>query len=417
MRRLAVVQVAYALAEVGPDAVGGAEQIVSTLDRALAAAGHRSIVVAPSGSRVAGELVATGPVPAQFDAGSRAAASRQQGAVLARVLEAAQPDLVHLHSVDLHDHLAVCDGLPVLATLHLPVSFYPPALFAPRAGGRVTFQFVSASQRRTAPPSLADAPVIPNGVDLSLFRPRRPRRGFALALGRVCPEKRFDRALDAAARAGVPLVIGGRVYPFPDHVRHFQTEIAPRLGPRARFAGPLALARKRRLLAAARCLVVASDVAETSSLVALEALASGTPVVAWRAGALPEIVEHGRTGFVVDGQAELADALVAAAALDGAACRQAAELRFGAARMSEAYFALYAAVSRFRHLAHDYILRMDKRPAEATEPRSKDAPAQPAPKDHDSHGTPFERVPGPGPNDQGKGAAGREALDRIEHNH
>ncbi len=60
---------------------------------------------------------------------------------------------------------------------------------------------------------------------------------------------------------------------------------------------------------------------------------------------------------------------------------------------------------------------MDKRPSETAEPRSKDAPAKPAQKDHDSHGTPFERVPGPGPNDEGKGAAGREALDRIEHNH
>lgn len=354
MRPLTVVSVGYALAEVGPDAVGGAEQIVAALDRALAAAGHRSIVVAPPGSRVAGELVATEPVPARFDAGTRASASRQQAAVLARVVEAARPDLVHLHSVDLDQQLATCDGLPVLATLHLPISFYPAALFA-AGSGRVTFQLVSESQRRTAPPALAAAPVIPNGVDLTLFRPRRRRRAFALALGRICPEKRFDRALDAAARASVPLVIGGRVYPFPDHVHHFQTAIAPRLGPRARFAGPLDLTRKRRLLAAARCLVVASDVAETSSLVALEALACGTPVVAWRAGALPEIVEHGRTGFVVDTQAALADALVAAAELDGAACRQAAELRYSAARMCAAYLALHRRVSGFPQVAHDYI--------------------------------------------------------------
>jgi len=416
MRPLTVVNVGYALAEVGPDAVGGAEQIVSALDRALVAAGHRSIVVAPAGSRVAGEHVATGPVPERFDPGTRAEASRRQASVLARVLDAERVDLVHLHSVDLHEQLAACARVPVLATLHLPISFYPPALFA-RRGGPVTFQLVSESQRRTAPLGLAGAPVIPNGVDLTLFRPRARRRGFALALGRVCPEKRFDRALDAAARAAVPLVIGGRVFPFPDHLRHFNTEIAPRLGPRARFAGPLDLQRKRRLLSAARCLVVASDVAETSSLVALEALASGTPVVAWRAGALPEIVDHGRTGFVVDSQAELSEALLAAAELDGAACRRAAELRFCAGRMSDSYLALYDALSGFPQLAHDYIRCMDKRPGETAEPRSKDEPAKPAPKDHDSHGTPFERVPGPGPNDQGKGAAGRDALDRIEHNH
>lgn len=420
MRPLTVVNVAYALAEVGPDAVGGAEQIVSALDRALVAAGHRSIVVAPNGSRVAGEHLATGPVPASFDPDTRAAASRRQAAVLARLLAERRVDLVHLHSIDLNNELPACAGTAVLATLHLPVSFYPAALLARGNGGGVTFQFVSESQRRTAPAALASAPVIANGVDLSQFQARRARRRFALALGRVCPEKRFDRALDAAARARVPLVIGGRVYPFPEHLRHFDDQIAPRLGRQARFAGPLNMSRKRRLLRAARCLVVASEVAETSSLVALEALASGTPVVAWRAGALPEIVEHGRTGFVVDSQAELADALIAAAELDGKTCRRAAELRFCGARMCDAYLALYARLRCLSGLplaSRDYILDMDKRPDSSAEPRSKDAPDKPAREDHDTHGTPFERVPGPGPNDQGKGAAGREAIDRIERNH
>ncbi|MFL5304409.1 MAG: glycosyltransferase [Polyangia bacterium] len=414
MARLTVVSVAYALAEIGPDAVGGAEQVVSALDHALVAAGHRSIVVAPSGSRVAGMHVATGPVPTAFDAQTREAAGRAQAAALGRVLDDVRADVVHLHSVDLHEHLPGCGRTPVLATLHLPVAFYPPALMARADDGRVALQFVSESQRRTAPPALAEAPVVPNGVGLSLFRPRGRRRGFALALGRICPEKRFDRALRAAADARVPLVIGGRVYPFPDHVRHFQDHIAPRLGPGARFAGPLDLSRKRRLLAAARCLVVASEVAETSSLVALEALASGTPVVAWRAGALPEIVEHGRTGFIVDTEAELADAIVAAAELSGDACRRAAEVRFSASRMFESYVALY------RQLAgrcNDYIRTMDKPRDDSAEPRSNEAPAKPAPTDHDSHGTPFERVPGPGPKDQGKGAAGRDAIDRVERNH
>ncbi len=415
MRPLTVVSVAYALAEVGPDAVGGAEQIASALDGALVAGGHRSIVVAPSGSRVAGQHLATGPVPPRFDAGTRAEAGRAQAALLARVLDTVRPDLVHLHSVDLHEHLAACRRTPVLATLHLPVGFYPPALWA--EGASATFQFVSDSQRRTAPRRLHDAPVIPNGVDLTRFQPRRRRRRFALALGRICPEKRFDRALDAAARAAVPLVIGGRVYPFPDHLRHFDERIAPRLGPRARFAGALDLTRKRRLLAAARCLIVAGEVAETSSLVALEALASGTPVVAWRAGALPEIVEHGRTGFVVDTEAELSDAILAAAELDGAACRRAAELRFSAARMCDGYFALYRRLSGSGLPPMTTFPTMDKRPPETAEPRSDEAPAKPAPRDHDSHGTPIERVPGPGPKDQGKGAAGRDALDRIEHNH
>ena len=354
MRRLTVVSVAYALAEVGPDAVGGAEQIVSALDRALAAAGHRSIVIAPAGSRVAGEHVATGAIPPVFDDESRRAAGRRQADVLARVLAATQADLVHLHSVDLHQHLPACRARPVLATLHLPCCFYPQEVLRDSGPG-VLFQFVSEAQRRTAPTALAGAPVVANGVDLALFRPRGRRRAFALALGRICPEKRFDRALRAAARAQVPMVIGGRLFPFPEHVAHFQRELAPLLGPAARFAGPLSLHRKRRLLASARCLVVASEVAETSSLVALEALASGTPVVAWRAGALPDIVEHGRTGFIVDSEAELADALAAAAELDGVRCRRAAELRFSSARMVDQYVTLYRRLVRLAPGADDYI--------------------------------------------------------------
>jgi hypothetical protein len=101
------------------------------------------------------------------------------------------------------------------------------------------------------------------------------------------------------------------------------------------------VARKRRLLAAARCLVVPSLVAETSSLVAMEALASGTPVIAFRSGALPEIVEDGRTGFLVDGVAEMADAMRRASEIDPEACRRAARERFTAERMCGEYLALY----------------------------------------------------------------------------
>ena len=134
------------------------------------------------------------------------------------------------------------------------------------------------------------------------------------------------------------------MFPYPDHQRYFRQEIVPRLGARgegARFLGPLGLARKRRLLAAARCLVVPSRIAETSSLVTMEALASGTPVVAFRAGALPDIVEPGRTGLLVSDRQEMARALRNVAAIDPALCRRAAERRFSSAAMIAAYFALY----------------------------------------------------------------------------
>ncbi|PYQ58699.1 MAG: glycosyltransferase family 4 protein, partial [Acidobacteria bacterium] len=158
---------------------------------------------------------------------------------------------------------------------------------------------------------------------------------------RICSEKGYHQALDAAREAGVPLILAGEVFPYEDHRRYFREEIAPRLGPGARFLGPLGLARKRRLLAAARCLIVPSRVAETSSLVAMEALACGTPVVAFRAGALPEIVEHGRTGFLVADVPEMARALRDVETLAPAVCREEAERRFSAETMISRYFDLY----------------------------------------------------------------------------
>jgi glycosyltransferase involved in cell wall biosynthesis len=106
------------------------------------------------------------------------------------------------------------------------------------------------------------------------------------------------------------------------------------------------LARKRRLLSSARCLVVASLAEETSSLVAMEALACGTPVVARKAGALPEIVDDGRTGFLVDDEAAMARAIRDAAGLDRQACRASAVARFDHRRMAAEYLALYEECAR-----------------------------------------------------------------------
>jgi glycosyltransferase involved in cell wall biosynthesis len=343
MTAITVVSVSYPLAQVGPDAVGGAEQILTQLDRELYRSGHRSIVIAPSGSKVAGTHVVSGPVPRAFDSGTRAAATHRQAEILKRTLSGVRPDVIHLHSVDFSESVAACGEVPVLATLHLPIDHYPRTALEQVGGPRL--QFVSQAQRRSAPPALRQNPFIPNGVDLEGFRPRRARRGFVLALGRICPEKRFDRALRAAARAKVPLLLGGRVFPYPEHQRHFHGEIVPWLGARARFLGPLTFLRKRLLLAAARCLIVPSAVPETSSLVTMEALASGTPVVAWRSGALPELIEHGRTGFLVDSEDELAAAIVESARLDGEVCRREAERRFSARRMAEQYLELYRQIA------------------------------------------------------------------------
>ena len=211
---------------------------------------------------------------------------------------------------------------------------------------------VSNSQRRECRPHAQIEMVIPNGIRLSGLAVTQEKRNYVVALGRVCPEKAFHLAVDAADKAGIPLVLAGTVFGYTAHQNYFRDVLAPKLHSPHRFIGAVGGYRKRELLASARCLLVTSTVSETSSLVAMEAMACGTPVIAFRCGALPELVQHGRTGFLVDTPDEMADAIAAAGELSPRLCREHAEKNFSADRMAERYFDLYRAVSA-EYASHD----------------------------------------------------------------
>ena len=185
-------------------------------------------------------------------------------------------------------------------------------------------------------------PPILNGVPVDRLGGLHPRKcKYALMLARVCPEKGMHLALEAAHAAGAGLLIGGEVFPYQVHQDYFHQKIVPLLDKRRRYLGPVDFRHKRRLLAAARCLLVPSLVAETSSLVAMEAASCGTPVVAFRSGALPEVVEDGRTGLLVDDAAGMAAAIGVVSALDPQVCRDTARARFSIEGMVAAYLARY----------------------------------------------------------------------------
>lgn len=225
-------------------------------------------------------------------------------------------------------------------TLHLPTDWYPPEIFRLERP-RTYLHCVSSAQHRTCPPLGALLPPIENGVLTERLQMKVQKREFAAALGRICPEKGFHLALDAARRAGIPLRLAGMVYPYEAHALYFREEIQPRLTPPHRFLGPVGFFRKRRLLSEARCLLLPSLAPETSSLAAMESLACGTPVVAFPAGALAEMIEPGRTGFLVKNPGEMAEAIGAARVLDPEVCRQAARERFSAERMARLYLERY----------------------------------------------------------------------------
>ena len=335
---LTILSVAYPLAPVGPDAVGGAEQILTYLDAALTQAGHQSIVVACERSKTSGTFFPI-RVAGSTLAETLESTDKQQRAEIQQILRDYPVDVVHMHGLNFVKYLPA-EGVPVVVTLHLPASYYPPETFS-LTRPQTFLHCVSWSQRRSCPPGAQLLPDIENGVPVSEQRAPHAKRKFCLALGRICAEKGFHFAIAAAELAQTPLLIGGQIFNFPTHREYFANEIAPRCNGSIRFLGPVGLRRKRRLLAAARCLLVPSIAPETSSLVAMEALACGTPVIAFPSGALAEIVEHGRTGFLVKDEREMGEAIRAAGSLDPRVCIETARNRFPVERMIERYFEVY----------------------------------------------------------------------------
>jgi len=342
MMPLTILSIAYPLARVMPDAVGGAEQVLSQLDRALTQRGHHSIVVAADGSRVQGMLVSFPEVTAPFDEAALRLATRRARLAVQCALSDWPVDVVHIHALD-YTGLLPPPGLPVLATLHLPRDCYTPDALHPTRPD-TWLQCVSLTQYRTMGRVERMLAPIENGVPLPALHPHA-KRSFALTMGRICPEKGFHTAIDACRRVGVPLVLGGQVYAYESHERYFADEIEPRLGRGVRFVGPLRGVRKQHFLAAARCVIIASTIDETSSLLAREALAAGTPVVALRRGALVDVIEHGVTGFLVDDDVALSEAIRASVDLDPQVCREHARERFGEGRMIDAYLSVYRILS------------------------------------------------------------------------
>jgi glycosyltransferase involved in cell wall biosynthesis len=336
--RLKVLSVAYPFAPVSADPVGGAEQVLARLDRALVEMGAESLVLAAEGSTPRGRLIPAPRAQGDLEPGVR---DRVQDAVRERLEVAIRthgPDVVHLHGLDFASYLPA-EGPPVLVTLHLPLSWYPPSALRPRRPD-TWLAPVSADQARRAPPGAVLLPPVENGVDTESFAPRR-KRGYVVALGRICPEKGFHLALDAAKAASSPLLLAGSAFPYPEHRRYLDEEIRPRLDRAHRWIGPVAGRAKRRLLAAADCLIAPSLVPETSSLAAREALAAGTPVVALRTGALAETVTDGRTGVLADAPSALPEAIRAARRLEPETCRAEAQRRFSARGMIAQYLEIY----------------------------------------------------------------------------
>lgn len=355
-----ILILAYPLSAVTPDACGGTEQVVWQLLRGLR---HNPnfdftwVGAAGSDTTVGGRFVSWERLLARYAPGLRmppvvspvALAALESDCARAAVTFAREHafDLVHNQGAALY-RCAAGVNAPVLMTLHLARELYPPDF--PPSAPNLHLQCVSETQRREYGPA-ACCGCIGNGVPVQEFsRREEPPAASAplLYLGRICREKGPDLAIRIARAARRPLWIVGAVAPFPAHRAFFRDAIAPALAGDIRWLPPPSRARKLELLHAAAAVVIPSRVAESSSLVAMEAAACGVPVLALRRGALPEVVCHGATGFLADDWEGLAAAVSRLPRIPADTCRRRAERRFDARRMVRKYADLYRSLTPAR---------------------------------------------------------------------
>ena len=343
-----ILYVAFPMVVVTASVAGGAEQMLWTLEQEMAERGHRTSVAACAGSQVAGKLIVTGSEPQEPDTYEQRRVEHES-AVLQEVRRASREgapyDLVHDESGHFWPRAAEVET-PVLATLHLPRPFYPRGAFE-SIPPNVFFNCVSQSQWKT----FSDVPqvlgAVANGIRIADFPPASsPREDYLLWIGRICEEKGAHVAIDVAQRAGLPLILAGRVHAYSYHQNYYQREIAPRVdGRRVRFVDSPSFWEKLKLLRHARAVLAPSLVEETSSLVAMEAGACGTPVLSFRRGAIPEIVRDGLTGFIVNNAEQMADAVARTREIDPEQCHEYVKQNFSSERMADEYERMYEAIA------------------------------------------------------------------------
>lgn len=337
-----IAQVAPLAEAVPPKLYGGTERIVSYLTEELVALGHDVTLFASGDSHTAARLEPIVPRALRLDASVRDVVAPHI-LMLSRLQERlAEFDVVHFH-ID-HMHLPMMRGAatPFLTTLHgrLDLPEIAP-LF--RAFPEAPFVSISDAQRR--PLASANwAGTVHHGLPPDLLPFSQRDRGYLAFLGRISPEKGPDAAIRIARAAGLPLRIAAKV----DNAdrAYFESVVRPMLGqPGVEFVGEINEAEKAEFLGGATALLFPIQWPEPFGLVMIEAMACGTPVVAFNRGSVPEVVEDGVSGFLVEDETGALAALRRLDRIDRAGVRQAFEARFTARRMAEDYLALYRRLS------------------------------------------------------------------------
>jgi len=332
-----IAQVAPLFESAPPQLYGGTERVVSYLTEELVDLGHRVTLFASGDSVTRADLV-PGCSRALRLGGSADAADRAHAAMLAQVYERRHEfDVIHLHIGDWHLREPRLLKSSHVTTVHDPID--SPENLAIYDSPALRLVSISDAQRRPLP-AASWLGTVYHGLPDGLYRPRYERGSYLTFLGRISPETRVDRAIDIARRFGMPLKIAAKVdradYQYYLSIRHMLRE------PFVEFVGEVNETQKSELLAGAYALLFPIDWPEPFGLAMIEAMASGTPVIAWRNGSVPELVDQSVTGFVINSIEGAVSALSRVAQLDRRLVARVAYQRFAARRMARDYLRLYA---------------------------------------------------------------------------
>ncbi|ALA58922.1 glycosyltransferase family 4 protein [Nitrospira moscoviensis] len=333
-----IAQVAPLWESVPPKLYGGTERIVSYVTEELVRMGHDVTLFASGDSHTEARLEAVCPQALRLNTGIF---NRDAPLIMLqeRALGAGTDfDIIHSHLDFLGFPLGRRNPTPVVTTLHGRLDL-PELASVFEEYDEMPLVSISDAQRRPIPWANWQA-TVHHGLprDLYGFHPRSD--GYLAFLGRIATEKRPDHAVEIAKRTGFPLRIAAKVDPADQ--QYYRSTIEPLLDhPLIEFIGEISDAEKDDFIGHAAALVCPYDWPEPFGLVLIEALACGTPVIAYRRGSIPEIIEHGVTGFVCESLSEMADAVQRIPTIDRRRCRAAFDARFTADRMARDYVALY----------------------------------------------------------------------------
>jgi len=333
-----IAQVAPLYESVPPKYYGGTERVVSYLTEELVRQGHEVTLFASGDSETKARLVAACQQSLRLDKRCQNQMAHHF-VMLERVFQRASDfDIIHFHVDYLHFPLSRRERVAQVTTLHgrLDIPDLVP-LYAEFQDMPVIS--ISNGQREPLPWANWQA-TVHHGLPVDLFRFRAASGSYLAFLGRISPEKRVDRAIDIAKQIGMPLKIAAKVDRVDED--YFESAIAPLLrSSLVEFVGEIGDEEKNEFLGNAYALLFPIDWPEPFGLVMIEAMACGTPVIAYRGGAVSEVMEHGHTGFVVEGLEGAIEAVRRVPELSRKRCREVFEKRFTATRMAHDYVQVF----------------------------------------------------------------------------